>query len=45
MGKVSLRGLVEVASDIITGLYEETSFAYDEAEEGDWDVYDVAPSP
>jgi hypothetical protein len=45
MVEISLRGLIEVASDIVSGLDEEISLAFVEADEEDWDLYDMAPSP
>jgi hypothetical protein len=41
---VSLRGLIEVASDILHGLYEEISLAFTEAGENDWDEYGTVPT-
>ena len=41
MVEISLRGLIEVASDILSGVFREVSFAFTEAEETDWDIYDV----
>lgn len=41
MVDISLRGLLEVASDIIHGIFEEVAFAFTEAGEEDWDVYDT----
>jgi hypothetical protein len=39
--ELSLRGLVEVASDILAGVFTEVSMAYTPATETDWDYYDV----
>jgi hypothetical protein len=41
MTEISLRGLLEVASDILAGIFREVAFAFTEAEEEDWDVYDI----
>jgi hypothetical protein len=38
---ISLRGLIEVASDILAGVFREISLAFGEIGEEDWDVYDV----
>lgn len=44
MVEISLRGLVEVASNIVSGLNEEISLAFVEAEEDDWDEYGTVPT-
>lgn len=38
-------GLIEVASDIIYGLYEETPYGFYETDECNWETYDIEPSP
>jgi hypothetical protein len=39
--EISLRGLLEVASDILAGVFKEISFAFTETPDEDWDVYDT----
>jgi len=41
MVEISLRGLLQVASDLIHGIWAEVSFAFTEASEEDWDIYDT----
>jgi hypothetical protein len=41
MVEISLRGLLEVASDILAGIFEEISFAFTPADPEDWDIYDT----
>jgi hypothetical protein len=45
MVEINLQGLIEVASDLISGLFETISLVFEEGEPEDWDVYDTAPSP
>lgn len=45
MVSISLRGLLQVASDLLAGVFKEVSIAFTESAEEDWDTYDTAPSP
>jgi hypothetical protein len=39
--EISLRGLTEIASDILAGVYDETSDIFEEAPTEYWDLYDT----
>ena len=41
MTEVSLRGLIEIASDILAGVFREVSAVWEAPEETDWDLYDT----
>lgn len=41
MVKISLRGLVKVASDIVDGVFLEISSAFTEGAPEDWGLYDA----
>jgi hypothetical protein len=41
MVEISLRGLDEVASDILSGTFEEISDVYAEEIPTEWDLYDT----
>lgn len=41
MVEISLRGLIEVSSDILYGTFEEVSDVFTEAPEEFWDFYDT----
>jgi hypothetical protein len=41
MTEVSLRGLIEIASDILAGVFREVSDAWAPPEETDWEIYDT----
>jgi hypothetical protein len=41
MSKISLRGLIEIASDVLAGVFREVADVWAIPEEIDWDTYDT----
>lgn len=41
MSELSLRGLIEVGSEILSGIFEEVPSAFTEAAAEDWAIYDT----